>query len=273
MISENVSYPGGSGLVPAFMARPTANGGRRPAVLLVHEILGLNDHIRDQARRLAEQTGYVVLAPDLFSRDPDYAMLSYADLREAVHTKLLAENYDAAVAAIAPERLASVERGMRFLDRLRELLEHRPGQTTFLPDLNAAIGFLKAEACIDSHRVAMLGFGYGGHLVNQSAGAGYDVAATISYHGENPPLANVPAIRCAMLAHYAALDPDVTTVASDFSTAMTQAGKHLESYIYADVSHGFYNETLPLSYRKGAADLAWARSLAFLTEQLGATDE
>jgi carboxymethylenebutenolidase len=273
MISESITYRGDSGLVPAFLARPDASDRRRPAVVLVHEILGLNEHIRNQARRLAEETGYVVLAPDLFCHDPDFVVLDDEDLREAVHTMLLAEDYGAAVAAIAPERLARVERGMRFLDRLRELLEHKPGQTSFLPDLYAAVGFLQTEAYVDSRRIAMLGFGYGGHLANQLAGAGSDIAATVSYHGQSPPLSDVPAIRCAMLAHYAGLDPDVATEVSHFSKAMAKSGKHLESYIYADVSHGFHNETLPLSYRKDASDLAWTRTLAFLGEQLGAPSD
>src|SRR5437870_13222251 len=56
--------PTAGGTVPAFLARPK-DGTRAPGVLVIQEAFGLNDHIKDVARRIAGQ-GYVPLAPDLY---------------------------------------------------------------------------------------------------------------------------------------------------------------------------------------------------------------
>jgi carboxymethylenebutenolidase len=63
---EDVSFPGPASTVLGYVARPAADG-RRAGVIVIHEILGLTDHIRDVARRAAK-AGYVALAPDLASR-------------------------------------------------------------------------------------------------------------------------------------------------------------------------------------------------------------
>jgi carboxymethylenebutenolidase len=272
-ISEEISYPAGGGSLPAFLVRPDSGDSPRPAVVLVHEILGLTDHIRGVAQRLAEEGGYAVLVPDLFSRYPEFVTLTEGDLLEAIYTMFYVEDSDAALAALSPERRKVIEQGMSFIDRLREFAEDIAGRTQMLPDLVAGVDFLKAQPYVVPGQVAALGFCYGGQLVNLLAAGGCDLAAGISYYGENPPLAEVSAIRCAMLAHYAGLDPDVETAEADYQAAMAAAGKHLESHIYAGAAHAFNNDTLGPSYSKDASDLAWARSVAFLAEQLSSTND
>lgn len=63
--TEDVTYPGSTGPVRGYVARPAA-GGRGPGVMVIHENRGLQPHIRDVARRAA-LAGYVALAPDLMS--------------------------------------------------------------------------------------------------------------------------------------------------------------------------------------------------------------
>jgi carboxymethylenebutenolidase len=65
--AANVSFPGPAGTVFGYLARPKASG-RRPGIIVNHEIFGLTDHIRDVARRLAK-VGFVALAVDLVSRE------------------------------------------------------------------------------------------------------------------------------------------------------------------------------------------------------------
>ncbi|MFO7754711.1 MAG: dienelactone hydrolase family protein [Bacteroidales bacterium] len=60
--TEMIKYPGGSGEVMAFMARPAAEKNM-PAVIVIHENKGLVSHIKDVARRMATE-GFLVLAPD-----------------------------------------------------------------------------------------------------------------------------------------------------------------------------------------------------------------
>lgn len=64
--AQDVTYPGRSGPVKAYLARPAKQDGKTGAVIVVHENRGLNDHIRDIARRVAVE-GFVALAPDLLS--------------------------------------------------------------------------------------------------------------------------------------------------------------------------------------------------------------
>ena len=66
MLMHEVEYPGKTGTLLAYLARPKAPG-KYPAVIVVHQNIGLNDHIRDIARRFVKE-GYVALAPDYLSR-------------------------------------------------------------------------------------------------------------------------------------------------------------------------------------------------------------
>ena len=64
--AENVTFPGPAGDVFGYYAEPTAPGNRA-GVIVIHEIFGLTDHIRDVTRRVAK-AGYLALAVDLASR-------------------------------------------------------------------------------------------------------------------------------------------------------------------------------------------------------------
>jgi len=63
--TETIYFRSGGATRPAYLARPRG-AGPFPAVVVIHEILGLNDNIRDVARRFAD-AGYVALAVDLFA--------------------------------------------------------------------------------------------------------------------------------------------------------------------------------------------------------------
>ena len=63
--TQDVTFPFGSGQRPGYLARPDGEGPF-PGVIVIHEIFGLNENIRDIARRFAAE-GYVALAVDLFA--------------------------------------------------------------------------------------------------------------------------------------------------------------------------------------------------------------
>ena len=86
-IDREVRYPGNGCEIKAFSATPAAGSDPWPAVIVVQEWWGLDDHIKDVARRFAAE-GYFAIAPDLYSRqghkvtkDPDVA----ADLMSALN--------------------------------------------------------------------------------------------------------------------------------------------------------------------------------------------
>src|SRR3989442_10624403 len=80
--SQMVEVPAAVGSMPAFLARPK-DGARVPCVLVIQEAFGLNDHIRDVARRIAGE-GYVALAPDLYWRGGKGRTVGYHQLPEAI---------------------------------------------------------------------------------------------------------------------------------------------------------------------------------------------
>jgi len=82
--TEWVQYPGGTGAIRAYLARPKAEE-KRPAVIVIHENRGLQPHIQDVARRMALE-GFLTLAPDALSpvggtpEDPDKARSLFGQL-------------------------------------------------------------------------------------------------------------------------------------------------------------------------------------------------
>jgi carboxymethylenebutenolidase len=86
--TETVNYPGSTGTVKGYVARPAA-GVKAPGVLIIHENRGLQPHIQDVARRAAT-AGYVALSPDLMSAiggtpaNEDEARTKFAGLDVAV---------------------------------------------------------------------------------------------------------------------------------------------------------------------------------------------
>jgi carboxymethylenebutenolidase len=65
---EDISWPGGKGEIKGYLVRPAEASGKLGAVLVIHENRGLNEHIRDVARRVALE-GFIALAPDLLSSE------------------------------------------------------------------------------------------------------------------------------------------------------------------------------------------------------------
>lgn len=86
--TETITYPGATGELTGYLARPADASGPLPAVMVIHENRGLNGHIRDVARRVAVE-GYLALAPDFLSPaggtpdDEDRAREMIRDLDQA----------------------------------------------------------------------------------------------------------------------------------------------------------------------------------------------
>jgi carboxymethylenebutenolidase len=97
LVTEYVKYPIEGGEMRAYLARPK-EGGKRPAVIVIHENRGLNPHTEDVARRLALE-GYIAIAPDALAplggtpENVDEARALFAKLDRAANTK----NFVAAV--------------------------------------------------------------------------------------------------------------------------------------------------------------------------------
>src|SRR5438093_9598462 len=81
-LREMIAYDGEASQIQAYLARP-ATGEPRPAVIVIHEILGLTDHIKAVANRFVEE-GYVAFAPNLFSRPGLAEVLTPSNVEEVM---------------------------------------------------------------------------------------------------------------------------------------------------------------------------------------------
>ena len=133
----------------------------------------------------------------------------------------------------------------------------------------ATVSFLKTHP-ESTGKVGMIGFCFGGGIVNRTAAAGADLAAAVVYYGDVPAADKVPGIRPPLLLHYAGLDARVNAGIPAYEAALKANNKTYTKYMYEGANHAFNDDTAGSRYDKAAADLAWGRSLAFFKEYLGA---
>jgi len=132
----------------------------------------------------------------------------------------------------------------------------------------AAVPFLERHP-ESTAKVGAVGFCWGGGMVNRVAVIAPELKAGVAYYGVQPPAAQVPAIKAALLLHYAGLDDRVNAGIAAYEAALKADHKRYTIYVYPGVNHAFNNDTTN-RYDKAAADLAWSRTIAFLKQELGA---
>jgi len=143
---------------------------------------------------------------------------------------------------------------------------------TLKPDVTAhriaaAVPFLEHHA-ESTGNVGIVGFCWGGGMVNRVAVLAPDLKAGVAYYGVQVPADQVKSIQAALLLHYAGLDQRVNAGIAAYEAALKAAGKRFEVHVYPNVNHAFNNDT-GSRYDKAAAELAWGRTIAFLSEYLG----
>jgi carboxymethylenebutenolidase len=230
ILTHNVEYQGKAGTVRAYLARPV-KAGKYPGIIVIHENQGLNDHIRDIARRLAKER-YVALAPDFLSRqggtmkaNPKGGGLS--NIRELAPWQTVAED---------------VESGFAYLN--------------VLPDARA-------------DKQALIGFCWGGEMTFAAATKVKTLDAAIVFYGRSPnPLDLVKDIRAPVMAHYGEKDEGVNKGIDETVAAMKKFNKLYDHKIYSGAQHAFNNDTNPSRYHAEAAKEAWDRTLSFLKKNL-----
>lgn len=134
--------------------------------------------------------------------------------------------------------------------------------------LAAAVPFL-ARHPESTGNVGAVGFCWGGGIINRIAVLAPELKAGVVYYGLQVPADQVAAIRAPMLLHYAGLDQRVNAGIAAYEAALKANGKRYTIEMYPNVNHAFNNDT-GNRYDKPAADLAWSRTIAFLTDNLGA---
>jgi len=118
-------------------------------------------------------------------------------------------------------------------------------------------------------KVCAVGFCFGGGVVNRIATDSPDLAAGVAYYGTQPPADKVPAIKAALMLHYAETDENINKGIAAYEAALKANNKKFTINSYPGTQHAFNNDTGAARYNKPAADLAWERTIGFFKEQLG----
>ena len=233
--STTITFPGGDGAtITAYEARPasggaTPAGGTLPLVLVCHENRGLTDHIKDVTRRWATN-GYVAVAPDLLSREGGTA--GVAD----------------------PAQIPSI---------LSEGDSNR-----HVADFQAAITNYSSDASVDSGRIGMNGFCFGGGITWRTICAAPEIRVAAPFYGPPPPLDQVPNIQAAVLGVYSADPTDFANNGRDeLEAALTSAGKTFRITAYPGTEHAFNNDTGP-RYNEEQALAAWQDTQDWFSQYL-----
>ena len=130
----------------------------------------------------------------------------------------------------------------------------------------AALAYLKALPGSNG-RLGVLGFCWGGAMVNQLALSAADLDAAVSSYGMAPasPLVQQPP---PPRLHYAGVDERINASWPAYEAALKAAGIDYLAYVYKGAQHAFYNDTNAARYDKAAADLSWERTLALFRQTL-----
>ena len=260
---EHIKYKSDGAGISAYLARPDMQGSF-PAVIVIHEIFGLDGHIEDVARRFAA-SGYVALAPDLYSRPgTPVTMQEIAESMGFMMGIPPAKQRDPAVMVEEMAKLPEAKKAA--VGKTMQWLMHRDYSDNVL-DLQSALKWLSEQEYVSKGAIASLGFCMGGTLSARLAATGADLSACVIFYGESPPEEQIRNIRCPVLGLYGSEDHRITDAMPQFEKAMKENGKRFDHRVYSGAYHAFFNDTRP-HYSKDAAADAWKTVLSFLGESV-----
>ena len=168
--------------------------------------------------------------------------------------------------AIGPDALSPLGGTPKDSDKAKSLQRKLDKQST-LNNYVAAVKYLKTHPQ-STGKVGIIGFCWGGSMVNQVAVNSPDLSAAVPFYGGQPASEDVPKIKASLLLHYAGDDARVNKGIPAFEAALKKASVDYKIYMYECVKHAFHNDTRADRYNKEAAQLAWKRTISFLKEKL-----
>jgi carboxymethylenebutenolidase len=231
-----VKIPVDGGSIPAYRAMPDT-GGPFPTILVVQEVFGVHEHIKDICRRLAK-VGYFAVAPALYAREGDVTRMS--DVKQIMQI----------VAKVSEPQVAS--------------------------DLDTTAAWAKSTGKADTSKLGIVGFCWGGRQVWLYAAHNPQLKAGAAWYGvlqrpknemtPDDPIDLVQRINAPVIGLYGGADPAIPiTQIEAMRTALKTAGKPSEIIIYPDTPHGFNADYRP-TYRPQQAKDAWQRMLAWFKQ-------
>jgi len=231
-----VKIPVSDGMMPAYRAQP-AGKTNLATVIVIQEIFGVHEHIKDLCRRLAKQ-GYLAVAPELYARQGD------------------------------PSKYPSIP------DLIKEIVSKVPdAQVT--SDLDATVAWA-AKNNGNADKVAATGFCWGGRQTWLFAEHSPKLKAAVAWYGplENAKntlqpstvIDGVANLKCPVLGLYGGKDQGITAESREKMNAALKSAPAVAAgtsiVVYPDAPHGFNADYRP-SYVKTDAEDGWAKMLAF----------
>jgi len=225
-----VSIPTSDGQIPAYRAMPKA-GTTFPVVLVVQEIFGVHEHIKDICRRFAK-IGYLAIAPELYARQGDVSKIS--NIQDVI-SKVVSKVPDAQV----------------------------------MWDLDSAADWAGKSGKGDVGRLGITGFCWGGRIVWLYAAHSPKLKAGVAWYGRlvgpkselqpQHPIDIAGSLKAPVLGLYGGKDQGIPLdTIEQMRAALKAAGNPSEIVVYPEAGHGFNADYRP-SYNKEAAEDGWKR--------------
>lgn len=228
-----VTVPVSAGKIPAYRAKP-AGKTNLPIVLVVQEVFGVHEHIKDICRRFA-RLGYYAIAPSLYARYGDPGQYGMDNLHD-LFVNIVAKVPDSEV----------------------------------MGDCDATLDFAAGDGA-DLSRLGVTGFCWGGRIVWLTAAHNPKIKAGVAFYGQlrgpdpvsplrpHYPLDLAAQIKAPVLGYYGGLDRGIPAADVEaMRTALAKAGNtDSKIVVFKDAGHGFFADYRE-SYNEADAKTAWA---------------
>ena len=236
LTAGDVKIPVGDDTIPGYRAMP-AKGGPFPVVLVVQEIFGVHEHIKDVCRRFA-RLGYFAMAPELYYRQGDVSKL-------------------------------------KTIDEIRPIVAKVPDEQV-MSDLDAAVEFAQKSGQGDVAKLGITGFCWGGRIVWLYAAHSKQLKAGVAWYGRlvGDPTPNNPKhpvniaadLNAPVLGLYGGKDQGIPLeTVEQMRTALSSAKVDAQIIVYPDSPHAFFADYRP-SYKQDDAKDAWQKLQAWFKQ-------
>jgi len=228
----------GSYKLPVYEARP-ATGSNFPILLVISEIWGVHEYVRDSTRRFAKE-GFYAIAPELYFREGGMQGKDFQQMSQ---------------------------------------ISGKVTRAQYLGDLRAAADYAKQQSWARADRMGVTGFCGGGALTLHFTAEYPGVSAAAPWYGQvKRAYSDAPGvdafslmdkIKAPVLGFYGEADTGIPVEdVKRFEAELRKTNPNVEFVLYPGAPHAFFSDDRPQVYRKEASEDAWKRCVAFFDKHL-----